>query len=85
MALPSVIEKLPGGARFQYAFADFKTPKGTLVEGRGVRPDVIVPLTRRAFLASDDPALDAAVALINQRNTPRGRRDDAPADTKGTP
>lgn len=59
--LPSVIEKLPIGARLQYAFADFKTPKGVLLEGRGVRPNVPVKLTRRALIADPDPVLTAAV------------------------
>jgi carboxyl-terminal processing protease len=30
-ALPSLFEKLPTGALFQYAIADFKTPKGVLI------------------------------------------------------
>ncbi len=37
--LPSVVEALPGGAIMQYVVADFKTPKGILLEGRGVQPD----------------------------------------------
>lgn len=62
--LPSVIEKLPNGAVFQFAVADFKTPKGVLLEGRGVIPDVAVPLRRADFLAGHDPALDAALAYL---------------------
>jgi carboxyl-terminal processing protease len=76
-ALPSIIEKLPTGALFQYAVADFKTPKGTLLEGRGVAPDVEVKLTRRALLDGRDPQLDAAVEQINklskQRKAAAGR------------
>src|SRR5262249_61577080 len=37
--LPSVIEALPGGAVMQYVVADFKTPKGVALEGRGVQPN----------------------------------------------
>jgi carboxyl-terminal processing protease len=66
MALPSVVEKLPGGARLQYAFADFRTPKGVLLEGRGVVPDIPVELTRRALLAGRDPALEAAVRAVTK-------------------
>ena len=63
-ALPSVIQKLPTGALFQYAIADFKTPKGILVEGRGVIPDREVKLTRRALLEGRDAQLEAAVEGI---------------------
>lgn len=63
-ALPSVFQKLPTGALFQYAIADFKTPDGVLLEGRGVLPDREVLLTRQALLAGRDPLLDAAIAQI---------------------
>ncbi len=63
-ALPSVISKLPTGASFQFAIADFKTPKGVRVEGRGVTPDRKVQHTRRALLADRDSQLDAAVERI---------------------
>jgi len=66
-ALPSYIEKLPTGALFQYAIADFKTPKGVLIEGRGVVPDVEMNLTRAALLAGHDPQLDAAIEQIKKK------------------
>ncbi|MFN3683648.1 MAG: S41 family peptidase [Fimbriimonadaceae bacterium] len=62
--LPSVIERLPCGNRLQYAFADFRTPKGVLLEGRGAAPDVSVSLTRQALLRDGDVALDRAVRLL---------------------
>jgi carboxyl-terminal processing protease len=62
--LPSVIEKLPIGARLQYAIADFKTPQGVLIEGRGVLPDVPVEITRRDLLAGRDPVLEQAVSVL---------------------
>lgn len=62
--LPSVIEKLPTGARLQYAIADFKTPGGLLLEGRGVQPDVPVELTRRDLLTRSDPILKRAISVI---------------------
>ena len=70
-ALPSIIQKLPTGALFQYAIADFRTPKGTLVEGRGVAPDVEVKFTRRALLEGRDPQLDAAIEQINKQSKQR--------------
>jgi carboxyl-terminal processing protease len=63
-ALPSMIEKLPTGARLQYAIADFKTPKGVTIEGRGVIPDVKVAPTRRDLLEGRDPIIERAVELI---------------------
>ena len=65
-ALPSIIQKLPTGALFQYAIADFKTPKGTLIEGRGVIPDVEIKLSRAALLAGSDAQLDAAIASVRK-------------------
>jgi carboxyl-terminal processing protease len=72
-ALPSIFQKLPTGALFQFAFADFKTPKGVLVEGRGVKPDVEVKLTRRALLEGRDPQLEAALEQVKKRSAAGGR------------
>ncbi len=60
--LPSQVESLPAGAVIQYVVADFKTPKGVLLEGRGVQPNRRVVETRAALLSGRDPVLDAAVA-----------------------
>jgi len=62
--LPSVVEALPGGAVMQYVVADFKTPKGILLEGRGVQPDRRVVETRAALRTGRDPVLDAALVAI---------------------
>jgi carboxyl-terminal processing protease len=62
-ALGSVIEQLPGGAMIQIPVADFRTPKGVSVEGRGVQPDRRVTETRAGFLAGHDMVLDAALEL----------------------
>ncbi len=59
-ALPSVIEELEGGALLQYVVADYRSPKGTVVEGQGIVPDVHVVETREAFAAGRDPVLEAA-------------------------
>jgi carboxyl-terminal processing protease len=62
--LPSVIEALPGGAVMQYVVADFKTPKGVLLEGRGVQPDKRVIETRAGLRTGRDPVLDAALVAV---------------------
>lgn len=63
-ALPSVIEVLPNGDRFQCAFADYVDASGARLEGRGVTPDQRVELTREALLAGRDPVVEAAVMWI---------------------
>ena len=70
-ALPSFFQKLPTGALFQYAIADFTTPKGMLIEGRGVAPDVEVKLSRRSLLEGRDVQLDAAIEQIRKQSKER--------------
>jgi carboxyl-terminal processing protease len=67
-ALPSLFEKLPDGDGFQYAIANYISEGGQPLEGLGVAPDVETPITREALLAGKDPALDAAVAWIQQKS-----------------
>ncbi|HVT10166.1 MAG TPA: S41 family peptidase, partial [Polyangia bacterium] len=62
--LPSLVQELPGGAVIQYVVADFKTPKGVLLEGRGVQPDRRVVETRAGLKSGRDPVLDAALVAI---------------------
>jgi carboxyl-terminal processing protease len=66
--LPSLIEALPGGAVIQVVVADFQTPKGVLLEGRGVQPDQRVIETRAAFRAGRDPVMEAALDAIRGRS-----------------
>jgi carboxyl-terminal processing protease len=70
-ALPSIFFKLPTGAIFQYAIADFKTPKGAVIEGRGVTPDVEVKFTRRSLLEGRDAQLEAAIDQIKKQSKER--------------
>lgn len=67
LALPSLIEELPGGAQLQFVVADYQSPKGASVEGNGVKPDTLVPETAADFAAGNDPVLDAAVAALNSK------------------
>ena len=63
-ALPSLIEKLPTGARLQYAIGEYRTPKGVVLEDRGVQPDAPVEITRRALIEGRDPVLEKAITII---------------------
>jgi carboxyl-terminal processing protease len=64
--LPSVFEQLPTGYTFQYAVSDYKSPKNIVIEGRGVRPDIEVALTRESVLAGRDPQLEAAISAVRK-------------------
>jgi carboxyl-terminal processing protease len=68
--LPALNEKLPNGDVLYHAFADFITPRGDRLEGRGVLPDAPVPLDRAHLLAGQDAALAAAIRWIETRPTP---------------
>lgn len=67
MVLPSQVESLPGGARLQYVFADFRTPKGVLLEGRGVKPNIPIELNRELLLSEEDPFLARASQHIMEQ------------------
>lgn len=59
-ALPSVIEELEGGVLLQYVVADYRSPLDTVVEGKGIVPDVMVTETREIFVDGHDPVLEVA-------------------------
>lgn len=63
-ALPSTVMRLPNGDLFQFAVADYVSAKGDRLEGAGVTPDEVVPLTRADLLAGRDAPLIAAQKWI---------------------
>jgi carboxyl-terminal processing protease len=63
-ALPALFDRLPNGDVLIHAYGDFVTANGTRLEGRGVVPDVDVPLRREDLLAGRDAALEAALHWI---------------------
>jgi carboxyl-terminal processing protease len=72
-ALPSTFERLPNGDGFQYAVANYISTGGKPLEGRGVHPDVVVPLTRAALLSGHDPVLEAAIGWIQNQAKGTGK------------
>jgi carboxyl-terminal processing protease len=66
-ALPSVVERLPNGDGFQYAFANYTSVGGQPLEGRGVQPDEVVELDRKSLLQGRDPVIEAAVRWIRSK------------------
>jgi len=75
-ALPSQMKTLPTGDLLQYAVADVQTPKGVLIEGRGVTPDQAVKPSLADLAAGRDPVLDAAQQWLEAV-----RRHPAPSPT----
>lgn len=69
-ALPSIFQKLPTGALFQFAIADFRTPRGVLIEGRGVVPDTEVRWDRKSLLSGRDAQLEEAVRQLQSAAQP---------------
>ncbi len=75
-ALPALFDRLPNGDVLIHAYGDFVTSNGTRLEGRGVVPDVAVPLRREDLLAGRDATLDAALQWIDSER--RGSQPQRP-------
>jgi carboxyl-terminal processing protease len=69
-ALPSVIDKLPNGDRFQHAFANYTSTGSKVLEGAGVTPDVIVPLDLKTLRGKQDPVIAAATKWLAGKENP---------------
>jgi carboxyl-terminal processing protease len=57
-------EKLPNGATFMYPNAWTITAAGTVLEGHGVIPDIMITLDRNELLQGNDSQLEAAINFI---------------------
>jgi carboxyl-terminal processing protease len=62
--LDADIAELPDGGILIYPFGLTTTPKGVVVEGRGVTPDLTVTLQRQDLLAGRDTQLQAAIDFL---------------------
>ena len=58
------VKQLPNGATFVYPVAVTRLANGTVLEGRGVIPDIEVALDRALLLQSRDSQLEAAIAYL---------------------
>jgi len=58
------LEPLPDGSVLLYAHGQTRTIKDYVVEGHGVKPDLVVTLTRKELLAGKDPDIEAALRYI---------------------
>ena len=75
-ALPAVTRRLPNGDVLLYAIGDFVTATGQRLEGRGVVPDELVPLSISALAAGRDAVLDAALVWVDRQQSARTRVAD---------
>ena len=55
---------MPDGGTLIYPFGLTTTPKGVVIEGRGVTPDLTVGLNREDLRAGRDTQLEAALAYL---------------------
>jgi carboxyl-terminal processing protease len=69
-ALPSVVDKLPNGDRFQYAIANYTSTGGKVLEGHGVTPDTVVPLDLKTLRGRQDPVIVAATKWLAGKENP---------------
>ena len=58
---------LPNGAVLMYPTAQTRTADGTVLEGRGVIPDIEVALDRALLLQGRDSQLEAAIDYLKQK------------------
>jgi C-terminal peptidase prc len=65
---PSDIKKLPNGASFMFLIAQSLTPDGTVLEGYGVKPDIMVSLDRDELLSGIDAQLERAILYIRDNS-----------------
>ncbi|MBK9153165.1 MAG: hypothetical protein IPM25_02910 [Chloracidobacterium sp.] len=65
-SLPSVTVELQTGARLMYPVANYRTVDGKYLEGKGVTPDIVVPLDRQSLIKGRDPQLAAAIAELSK-------------------
>ena len=66
MALPASTKRLSNGDVLEYVVGDFVTSKGRSLEGGGVVPDEIQPLSIASLAAGRDEPLLAALAWIDR-------------------
>ncbi|MDP2727693.1 MAG: S41 family peptidase [Dehalococcoidia bacterium] len=59
--------ELSDGSAIYVTFARWLTPNGRLIEGKGLLPDIVVPISDEDRLAGRDPQLDSALEYLKSR------------------
>ncbi len=61
--------QLPGPRSFRYSIGrNLDVDGNVIIEGVGIQPEVLVPVTAETLLTEGDPVLDAAVDLLSETN-----------------
>jgi carboxyl-terminal processing protease len=60
------LEKLRGGSTIKITVAKWLTPKGNLIDGVGLEPDIKVEMTDKDYDEDKDPQLDKALEMIKE-------------------
>lgn len=61
------LRRLPGGAVLQLTVAQYLTPNGTLVDGRGILPVLDIEADQNTFGTDDDRVIQAALHWLERR------------------
>lgn len=70
-ALPAMATRLPSGDVLMHVVADFVAPDGRRIEGEGVVPDEVVPLSVMDLEAGRDGPLEAALRWVERQAAAR--------------
>ncbi len=58
------VENLADGSKIKISVAEWLTPNGTRIEGKGIMPDIEIELTDEDIEAERDPQLEKALEII---------------------
>lgn len=58
------VERLRGEASLKVTIAKWLTPKGQLIDGKGLEPDIAIEITEEDYEQGRDPQLDKAIEVI---------------------
>lgn len=65
--LNGITKSLSNGLKLYIAIRDYKTAKGIRLEGKGVTPDIVVPLIIEDFRKQHDAALEKALEILKNQ------------------
>lgn len=60
------VEKLKDGSSLKITVAQWLTPKGDLIAGKGLEPDIKVEITEKDYEQNKDPQMEKAIAVIKE-------------------